>query len=173
MPQLSFAQNLNVAPNGVPLLTAQSLNIFGFNLLDSISLKTIQVIVQQSASTNATYSLSIGLYSLNGATLTLVNSASNSSSQSGVSRFYFSMTNTSATSNLTPGTWYFGLLLNTAGDNVFRVYGGTRSGGNAFPGGFIQGQMTDATTQLPLSIATSNLNITGVKFIEPYIILSS
>src|SRR3990167_7661894 len=134
----------------------------GFNIQDSILFKTINI-PQFFNNTSLSHTLSLGLYSLNGSTLSLGNSASGSITASGLKRCYLSITGTSATQNITPGTWYFGLLISISSGTVISIYGQSSANpSNAFPGVFIGGIMTDSTNALPTSFATSNLDITGV-----------
>lgn len=125
--------------------------------------------------TNSTlkHTFSIGLYSLNGSTLSLANSASGTRTQNSFG--YFTITATSATQNITPGTWWFGFLLSTTGSSGNSIYGQTGLPvGNAFPGGFMGGRMTESTGALPTAYSTSNLDTTGADSNQvPMIILST
>ena len=138
---------------------------------DSISIGTLNIMNARAAGTKT---LSIGLYSLTGSTLSIANSWSATISGSLVQN-YVSLTATSATQNITPGNWWLGMLISTSGTSNFSLVGQTIiNPANAFPGGFVQGIMTDSTNALPSSYATSNLDITGNDaFMVPYIILTA
>jgi hypothetical protein len=97
----------------------------------------------------------------------------------GQQQYWISFTNTSATQNITPGTWYFGIVLSfnpssTGFDtHLLRGHRGF-SAENAFPGSFIWGRMTATTGALPSSYATSDLDTTGMDAMGvPYILLCS
>ena len=182
MPQLTFAINGGLFNNAVSIPNA-SLTFFTIMLTDSISFKTFNIMWAHGGgnTSNKTYSLSVGLYSLTGSTLSIANSISGTftHSVSGQRGGYMSISDTSANQNITPGTWFFGLLFSTthaggaAGSLQLRL-GLTANPGNVFPGGFIGGAMTDSTGVLPSSLATSNLNITGATALRvPTIILTA
>lgn len=182
MGQLNFAKNFVSPPQDLVILGRTNyerrINIFAFNFLESISFKTINFCFNFGSNDAFAFSLSLGLYSLNGSTLSLANSLSQtyaSTFTSANNALYLSMTNTSATQNITPGTWYFGMLVSTGGNSLQRVRGQlTVSAANAFPGGVIGGQYTASTTQLLASIATSDLDTIGQEELSvPYIILSA
>lgn len=161
MPQLNFARNIGLPHTDLIRISNGTMTFSPFNLGQSISWNTINIFISKS-SANMTHTISIGLYSLNGSTLSLANSASGTFSGSNNQRAYVSLTATSATQNLTPATWFFGLLFSTGGNSGLDIVGqSTINAGNAFPGGFIGGRMTDSTNALPSSYATSNLDITG------------
>ena len=171
MAQLNFYANMEGASNqGVSTVANQAL-FFGFNLEDSISWNTINFFAYH---TTGSKTYNIGLYSLTGSSLSLVNSASQSRTGQNFGAFQ-SIVNTSATSNLTPGTWYLGVLVSTSGGSNFSFGGQTQANaGNAFPGAFIGGNMTETTNALPGSYATSNLDVTGNSGIMvPFIVLSA
>ena len=141
---------------------------------DSISFNTLNIPGVIGA--KASFTLQFGLYSLNGSTLSLSNSISGTVGSSNTGRAYISLTDTSATQNITPGVWWFGLLLqSTSSNNSLSFLGNsTINPENAFPGGFIVGRMTDSTNGLPSSYATSDLDTTGNDAIfVPNIIISA
>ena len=181
MPQLNFFQNIN-SPNFDIFTSVNhgSLSFFGFNLGDSISFNTLNlpVNINNDGVNTASSTYRIGLYSLNGSTLSLANSISGSSTFTDINNpvaLYISMTATSATQNITPGTWYFGILVSTGGHSDGYIFGHDLiNPGNAFPAGFIAGRMTASTTAMPGSIATSDLDITGSDAMQyPYILLTA
>ena len=173
MGQLLFQQNI-IASNEQITINNGSISFFPFNIYDSLSLSVFNCLFLGS-NANKTVSLSIGLYSLNGSTLSLSNSISGTRSQSDNNVWYASMTATSATQNITPGTWWFGILASTGGNSSVAFIGQTKANAaNAFPGGFIGGRMTASSNALPSSYATSDLDITGNDAMAvPMIILST
>lgn len=165
MPQLNFAENFPSSMNSHYLsISDGTLSFVGFNILNSISFLTLNLPVIKG-SQSLSYTFYGGLYSLTGSTLSLTNSISvafSSTTHAANRAFYVTLTATSATQNITPGTWYWGLLARTDGNtNVGFIAQTNINAGNAFPGGFIGGRMTDSTSALPASYATSNLDITG------------
>ena len=176
--QANFEQNYNILPHDTDRFAVNNgtITYFGFNFRGSISLNTVNLLLRASgAAVSQSFTLSLGLYSITGSSLSLANSASFTSSFTTNRNEYISLTATSATQNITPGTWYFGLLCSTSGGSTFSFYGqSTIDPANAFPGGFIGGGMTDSTNALPGSYATSNLDITGGDALNvPVIIISA
>lgn len=173
MGQLNFAQNFEIAPNQLRSISHVILTFFPHNILDSISLNTLNLLFS-AAGTAKSITFSLGLYSLTGSTISIANSASSSIATSGGAQ-YISLTATSATQNITPGTWWWGILCSFSSSSNVSFYGGfTQDPVNAFPGAFIGGAMTTSTNALPTSIATSDLDITGSDALfVPYIIISS
>ena len=166
---------LNFHVNFAGMMTNQSweasngtLSFVPFTPSDSISIGTLNFYVSRSSGSKT---LSIGLYSLTGSSLSLANSWSlNTSNTQGP---YVSLTATSAGQNITPGNWWLGILYSSGTDQSrFAFYGqSTINPGNAFPGGFIGGRMTASTAALPASIATSDLDITGSDAMMIHIII--
>lgn len=156
-----FNYILNNAGNAGWLASHQSVSFVPFNFNDNISLLTLNINYRQNhSSSNSIY---VGLYSLNQSSLSLANSLSGTVTIS--IRHMLSLTNTSVAQNITPGTWWFGLLVSTIGSSAV-TFGGlshTVNPSNAFPGGFVQGDMTVSTNQLPTSVATSDLDTTGAQ----------
>jgi hypothetical protein len=167
MAQLNFAKNLQYPPNDNMAIAAATMSFVPINLVGSISFLTMNLLMNYGATASQT--MSIGLYSLNGVSLSLVNSISGSDTCPAAIH-YMSLTATSATSNIIPGTWWLGLLIS----NTCSLYGAfTLNPTNAFPGGFIQGRMKASTSALPANIEISNLNVTGSgTMFSPYILLS-
>lgn len=176
MGQLNFAANYPYPIGGRSGIVAVKVLFFAFNFYDSISFNTINLVIVRNNSNSRTISASLGLYSVTGSTLSLANSAAGTwtnHTNPGSRYQYLSFSTISATQNISPGTWYFGLLASTAGSNC--SYGGlTANPANAVQGGFIGGEMTATTNALPASYATSDLDITGRNaLIVPYIIVSA
>lgn len=126
-------------------------------LTGSISFNTVAIIASQGH-TSASASFSLGLYSLNGATFSLANSASNSFNLAANGVSWVTLA-TSATQDITPGEWWFAFMSSTAGQNSISLYMSPKISGNqAFRSGaqggpFFRG--LTATSALPSSIATS------------------
>lgn len=183
MGQLNFAQNFNAIPPRVLEVSNNSLSFFPWNLYGSVSFVSLNIPIKSGISSGAgsvAHTLSIGLYSLTGSTLSLANSISltDSSSRTGNNisyEGYVKGTGTSATQNITPGTWWWGFVNSVTGSITLSLTGGfTNNPGNAFPGAFIGGRMTDSTNALPSSFATSDLDITGSDaMFTPFIILGA
>ena len=134
--------------------------------------------VSSAALSALSATLQFGLFSLNGSTLSLANSASRTIEHTDSANSWYSMV-TSATQNISPGAWYFGVNFFTGGEvtahsSASLLGNSTFNPGNAIPGGFLMGRMTASTTAIPASIATSDLDITGSDAIrQPYIIITA
>ena len=175
MGQLNFEYNINYHPRGAArTISNGTISFIPFNIQDSISLLTLNI-AGNGSSANRTLTLSFGLYSLNGISLIIANSLSASMSMDNNLAKFVSLTATSAAQNITPGTWFWGMLFSTGGNANFSIHGQVNvNPANAFAGGFIGGVMTDSTGALPTSIATSDLNITGLDaMFVPYILLNA
>lgn len=182
-PQLQFFRNFPAHIVGSALVSLNTLSFQAVNIPLSLSFNYPVIIVRAGAN-NATRSGSatanLGLYSLNGSTLSLANSASSSITWGGAVTFtsWLSMA-TSATQNISPGAWYLALVFssatNNAGASLFAPYANSsRNPENAIPGGFLMGRMTASTGALPASIATSDLDITGSDAMrQQYIIITA
>lgn len=173
MPQLNFEFSVNQIKQANRVVTAGSMSYFGMNFRDSISLNTLNILLSPGA-TAARLSLSFGLYSLTNSSLSLANSGSWTTSNRS-DMMYGSIGTFSQTQNITPGTWFWGILASTNTSSNFSIMKYTVPiAGNAFPGGFIGGWGTVTTNALPLSEAISDLDITGGLELEvPIIIISS
>ena len=187
MAQLSFNQNFPLTPIRFTSINLHTMSFFPFNINDSISLKTVNLIWRGS-NTNTLNAqsarLSMGLYSLTGSTLSLANSLEltniNIAAGGGGNSVQtaISISTASATQNITPGTWWWGIIMGSTTSNGLRSFsllGGFTAGpGNSFPGSFIGGAQTVSTSVLPASVATSDLDVTGLDaMFVPMIILSS
>ena len=175
MPQLSYAFNLPYIGVNRFSVSQGTMSFFPFDLADSISLLTMNIPFHfsyngaQSSQTKA-FSLSMGLYSITGGSLSLANFISRSFSSTMTvnqsSHMYISLTDVSSAQNITPGSWWWGFLGRTAASNAGQitasVFGHSFSrGANNFPAGFYAGRMTASTNALPNSVATSDLDIAG------------
>lgn len=178
MPQLLYEHNYPIWEGSANPINEGTLSFVPFHIRDSISLNTLNFGVIYSNVSAGTASVTFGLYSLNGAFLSLSNSMSCSLTQTTVSNLIgmVSMINTSATQNMTPGTWFFGILVSLSSNTNFSLAGArVLNPENAFAGAFMGGRMTDSTNQLPSVYATSNLDVTGQDafFTCPHIIISA
>ena len=179
-PQLQFFENF---PGHLGAGTIDDsggiISLHAVNIPLSISLNTVIFLLTVTSAANSTRSMTynFGLYSLNGSTLSLANKVSRTLTY-GDATFssWISMTAVSSAQNITPGTWYFGFNKTSAGNAVDDRYYGNSSinPGNAIPGGFLRGRNTVATADMPASIATSDLDITGSDATrQPYIIITA
>lgn len=181
-PQLQFFENFpgHLGAAFISNWSNGTLSVHAVNIPLSISMGNVVVLASVSDQGNGggTENIRMGLYSLNANTLSLANSASytfTAPNAGGVSWYSLAVSNTSY--NISPGPWYFALLLNEtfANQNYPRYYfNSSINPGNAIPGGFLMGRMTASTGAMPESIATSNLDITGSDAIrQPYIIITA
>lgn len=192
MVQLYFSENSPYVYSARSrAISGGTMSFVPHNIFGSISLLTVNIplVIRLSSAVTLSHTLSLGLYSLSGDNLTLLNSLVASSSygkttstNTTISTVFLSATATSATSNLTPGTWFWGLLFNestsssgTSGSALISeyFYGGDSIGYfNNFPV-FIGGRMSASTSSLPASYATSDLDTAGSDAMQnPYLILS-
>lgn len=164
--------NDGVASNGVP-------TFIGVYIPGSISFNTAAIKVSFSVGTSNSISFSFGLYSLNGATLSLANSASYSTQ--GITGFSWVTMATSAAQDITPGIWYlalqrsrnvaaasFSYLQNLTADVINKPIGGP----------FIRGRATVSSAGMQATFATSDLQKEGSSsvnstHVKPYILISA
>ena len=177
MGQLNFEYNIAFGGSYDINISNGTLSFFPFLIRDSISIGTFNILIEYGASSSKTQTFSLGLYSLTGSTLSIANSWSGTAGSTGTAsaRLWVSLTATSAAQNITPGAWWFGMLVSTSNQSAITFLGGSNiNPANAFPAGFYVGRMTDSTNALPSSYATSNLDITGSDAIGvPNIILTA
>lgn len=178
-PQLQFFENLPghlVAATNNP--STNTLSIHAVNIPLSLSFNNVIFLVSQGFSADFSQTWHFGLYSLTGSTLSLANSASRqyTSTSHALTQEWVSMV-TSATQNITPGTWYFAfnyVSVNNANVSDRIAFNSSINPGNAIPGGFLRGRMTASTNAMPGSIATSALDITGSDAErQPFIIITA
>lgn len=179
MPQLKFLANFNYQPYGQLSIVANTMSFFGMNIWESISLNTFNFGVTGSSNVGQKATYNIGLYSLSGSTLILINSGSTSLSTANWNAFarYIPVTTwSSASYNIVPGTWFWGFLCSTssaAARHLLFCDNGIPPA-EAFPNSFIGGVMTESTSALPASIGTSVLTTGGTGTNSPmFIILSA
>lgn len=182
MSQLNFVRNFPSTPSYTYTVTPVTASFVPMLVPDNISLLTANVKFFDANGANSTNSvtLSLGLYSLSGNTLSIANSLSRSYTLTNLNNnYYISLIATSIAQNISAGVWYWGFLFSksTAGGNnksIILAGGATVNPVNAFPGIFIGGRMTVSTAALPATYATSDLDVTGNDAMQvPLIILSS
>lgn len=175
MPQLDFEMNYPTIAASRFTPNSGSITFCPMQIRDSISLNTVNLPLY-SPSGAKTVTLRLGVYSITGSSLSLANSLSGSVDLVGDDK-YLSLTATSSAQNMTPGTWFFGLLFSTSSNSNFTVNAMSHSrfnAENAFNFGFIGGAMTASTSALPSSIATSDLDVTGTDALAaPVMIISA
>lgn len=164
------------------LLGNASLHVLGVVIPGSISFNNLAVILSQG-NTGASVTLSFGLYSLNGSTLSLANSASRSFNTNANGLSWITLA-TSATQDITPGNWYFALMSSVSGgaENMSilcNALGNIGPSGIVYGGVFVRGVATASTSVLPSSIATSALSKEQAsagadeETLQPYILISA
>lgn len=182
--QASFFENYPL--NG--LLVTHATNGFmvvnAYYIPASISFNKVNILFGASGTTAKTASLSFGLYSLNGATLSLANSASRSTNPAVNVTDWLSMA-TSAAQNITPGMWYFAFMSSTSSNSLQSVFmnpnlNGSVEDGVPYAGPFVRGRYSVTTGAFPASIATSDMRKEGSTgfntvsdYRHPYVILSA
>lgn len=179
-PQLQFFENfpghLGAAFGGSG--SNMTLSIHAVNIPLSLSFNQVVFLFShQKEAGSRSVSNHFGLYSLNGGTLSLANSAGGSYTfpDNATSTLWRTMA-TSATQNITPGAWYFAFMESLGGNSGSWgwLINSSVNPANAIPGGFLMGRMTVSTGAMPASIATSNLDITGRDATrQPYIIITA
>ena|SRR3990167_3393687 len=169
--QINIFENAPLIGLNTTAVQAYSNYIHHVYIPGSISFNNIAVIWSATTGNN---SISFGLYSLNDSTLSLANSASQATSFNGFS--WVSLV-TSATQNITPGDWYFGIIVSSSGRvSIVRNVGRSATGG-AYGGPFVIG-VYSITSAMPSSIATSGISLEGAinslePTIHPYILISA
>lgn len=161
----------NVNTNG-------GLRIHGVNIPGSISFNNIAMGFSASGTTAKTMTISFGLYSLNGSTLSLANSASTLTSPTANTGLWIIL-ETSATQDITPGSWYFGVVISTSSNSrmslLYPQFDQSNLVSQSAAGGFFAGYAT--TNGLPASIATSDFSVPGQSaapaYSHPCIIISA
>jgi hypothetical protein len=170
------------------LLGAGSLHIRGVYVEGSLSFNNVAIPLRVSQTNTATAStaaitMSVGLYSLNGASLSLANSASQSSTYRTTNVASWLTLITSATQDITPGTWYIAVMSSSAGTGTVQHYMNVISPildiFGSPPGMFVRGYMSVGTNAMPGNIATSDCkkdDETGAgsqTFHHPFVIITA
>lgn len=182
---INLFQNVDVAAN------IQSVNPFFSNnfclqcvvLPDSISFNNVALILSKTGASSQTASFSFGLFSMNGATLSLANSASNTFSAAATTVHWLTLA-TSATQNISAGNWFYGMLISTTGSGGVSMIGNegiVNAAANGYrgfgppAGPFFRGNLKVSTNAMPTSIATSDCNTEVSDFTGtyPYIVISA
>jgi len=181
-PQLQFFENFPGKNMTMIGFSSGFLSVHAVNIPLSLSFNNVLVLhsfTNSTGTTGRTITNLFGLYSLNGSTLSLTNSASTTFTYSGGGGGTFASINwvsmvTSATQNITPGPWYLAFCHLHTGEGALTYYGNSSiNPANAAPA-LIRGRMTASTNAIPASIATSDLDITGSDAMrQPYIIITA
>lgn len=172
IPALGFATNDYLWENEL----SRSLLIQGLYIPGSISFNQVAFLISGGTG-DKTMSLNFALYSLNGSTLSLANSASGTTNPSNSFEWFTLVT--SATQDITPGNWYIGFSCGISSATGQAFYVGPRIeqnvANNGWAGPFFRGRYTSTAAAFPVSIATSDLQTDGTgnsaKF--PYFLLSA
>src|SRR3990167_3495353 len=143
------------------VLNVNTLSIQGVYIPGSISFNKLAVIVSGSGAVSQNLSLSFGLYSLNGSTLSLANSASRATALT-LNQTMFSWLSfaTSATQDITPGNWYLAYMNSTAlgaGFSLVKGFNVLLFTEVQHQGLFVRGAYSVTTSAFPASIATSDM----------------
>lgn len=171
-PQIQFFENFpGHLGNANLVYSVNTLSIHAVNIPLSISFNNVLALLSESNSGSAT--IRFGLYSLSGSTLSLANSASAAITMGNA--YSWQSFATSATQNISPGAWYFALMVSSEGASSLSFYGNSSvNPGDAVPGGFLRGRMTASTAAMPASIATSDMDITGSDAMrQPFILITA
>lgn len=176
-PQLQFVENMPMrAANAFVAIAYSTLSFHAVIVTQNVSFNHVLVAFSNSnVGAARTNTVSFGLYSLTGSTLTLLNSASGAADfiLNETGQEWVDMT-TSASSNITPGQYYFGINLASVISTVSILGGSSINIGNAIPGQLLMGRMTATTNAMPASVATTDLDVTGNDATrQPYIIITA
>jgi hypothetical protein len=150
----------------------------------SLSFNNIAILFNGTAQAANTKSVtfSIGIYTRNGSTLSLLNSASKSNTYGPSDSLSFVTMVTSAAMDLTQGNYYLAFMSSTGGGASSAGYGlianafNQSIGNTTYGGPFFRGRFSVTTSSMPASIATSDMvkeGNTSTRTSHPYIIISS
>ena len=159
-------------------LTGNELFLQAIYLPGSISLSKVLMLYSASGTTAKTATFEVGIYSLNGATLSLWNTASVTVNPTANTTEWVSM-GVSTVSDITPGNWWIAHRVITGGNSRVHPWGFLIPSdfGNSYPGLAYMGEVDLATNAaMPGSIATNDVTKTGNENSThrwPMIILSS
>ena|SRR3990167_8435471 len=181
MPRLNIFENRPKIHDGAlatALSAANTLMIHHVGIQGSISFDNV-ALIKTIGNTANTVSISFGLYSLNGSSLSLANSASQTNTMQNGQSWVTLVT--SATQDITPGDWFFGVVIETSSVNPSFICNnvGNNTLRRAYGGPFFRGWATASQTNMPASIATSDLGLEGsatgplTSLIHPYILISA
>lgn len=168
---------INIIDDSSPNVVGR-LFINGVYIPGSISFNTVQALIRVAANRNqCSFTFSFGLYSLNGSTLSIANSASRSFTNAASSAIisYISLA-TSAIQDITPGNWYLGLVYASSSDTLNVIgYPQAILLTQVYGGAYISGAYSVTTGGLPTTILSSELlkqdAAVGTNF--PYILISA
>ena len=167
MANINLFQNYPTAHSiqllGVSLIVNGRLQLNYVYIPGTIAFNNVLMAFSVGNTTAKTLTISFGLYSLNGSTLSLANSASFSQDATDVGFSWITLV-TSATQNITPGGWYFGYQHSSSGNSVMSVIGQTRNSARNDEGAggpFFRGWHATTSAALRVSIATSDLSKDG------------
>ena len=159
-----------------------SLQIQGVYIPGSLSFNTVALMFSAQGTTAKTATISFGLYSLTGSTLSLANSASQSTNPTANQLSWVTLV-TSATQDITPGNWYLAIMSSSSSNSRMSFICNTNAGdflaNGVYGGVFVRGFLSVSTSALPASIATSDLSKEGSGFANaaylnyPYILISA
>ena len=163
MSRINIFQNIPIFHQDLvasPLLNVATIHIHRVYIPGSLSFNTIAMLMSVSGTTAKTLSVSFGLYSLNGNTLSLANSASFSSNPEANALSWITFV-TSATQDITPGDWFLAVQSSTAGNNNVSLICniGIEMSNVVYGGPFFRGW--GSITGMVASIATSDLTKEG------------
>ena len=167
---------VNHTVGGLNNLSFSTLSIHGVHIPGNITVNTVALGMFFSSAASKTATMSFGVYSLNGATLSLENSGSLSSSHSNT---FFSVLTLamSKTDALSAGNWYFGCLISTSGTGGVQPDSGIQLAGNSgptIPGTLAYGLLSVSTGALPATIAESDIQDSPtISYAFPNIIISA
>lgn len=160
----------------------RNLRIYQAYVPGSLSFNNLIMAISASGTTAKTLSIMFGLYSLNGSTLSLANSGSVSTNPA-ANTFAWITLATSATQDITPGNWFFGFLTSSSSNSRLSILMARGySGANellAYGGPYFRGGIATTATNLPASIATSDLakefneDASGNYSTLPYVLISA
>lgn len=171
-PQLQFFENFpGHLGDAFVAYSQRTISVHAVYIPLSLSFNNVVALLSESNAGSAT--LQFGLYSLNGSTLSLANSAGASITMANALSWRSFVT--SASQNITPGQWYFALNISSGGASSLSFLANSSFNAvNVIPGSFLMGRVTASTAALPASIATSDLDITGSDALrQPYIIITA
>ena len=152
--------NYNYVPGNNVSVSDANLYMFPFEIKETVQLLTLNLAKSEENSAK-TVSHYLGIYSLNGVSLSIANSLTVTTPLLD-NLVWFSFTNTSIVQTLTVGNWWLGYLMSTSSNSNISLRGGfTVNPVNSFPGSFIGGRLSVTTSGLPASVATTDFDITG------------
>jgi hypothetical protein len=174
----------HVVPGSGAIVSFARLVVRAFELIGDLPLNNACALFNFGAGTGTvTVTMSLGMYTLNGVNLSLINSASLSVSQSAIGALTYVPFVLSASNTISQGNIWLGHMFATSGDTVARrsFAGGQNFGavGGVGHGGILYaGIYSVSSSNMPTTVATSAFSkdgsvASGFLNIFPYIILSS